>query len=121
MGFFSKMMNKVGGVYIKQLVQDFVKVMMDVSMYDNQQIDNPYLTDNALDRIIEHLDTDYFERKNFRSLESKFDSVAAYWVQLRLERPLGINTPEDDLLREYIERVRPFFMKTKAGVIQKLK
>lgn len=121
MGFFSKMMNKGGSWHIEQLVQDCIKEMMGASMLDNQQVDNQYLTDNTLDLMIEHLNTDYFKGKNYRSLESKFNSVVTYWVLLKLGRSLNLKSNEDELLMECIEKVKPFFMKTKAGVTQKLK
>ena len=90
--------------------------MMSASMYDNQQVNNPYLTDNTLDLMIEHLNTSYFKSKEYRSLELKFDSVVRYWVQIKLGRPLDFNSSEYELLMESIEKVRPYFMKTEAGL-----
>jgi hypothetical protein len=115
------MLNKAGDWHMKQLIQDCIKEMMNASMYDNQQIDNPYLTDNTLDLMIEHLDPSYFKDKKYRSLELKFDSVVRYWVQIRLGRILNFESDEHDKMMESIDKVRPYFMKTEAGVVQKLK
>jgi hypothetical protein len=121
MGFFSKMMNKAGSWHVKQLVQDCIKEMMKVSMCDNQQVNNPYLTDSTLDLMIEHLNAGYLKSPKYKSLETKFDNVVRCWVERNLGRPLDIESDDYDVLDESIEKVRPYFMKTEAGVIQKLK
>ncbi len=121
MGFFSKMMNKAGSWHVKQLVQDCIKEMMEASMYDNQQVNNPYLTDNTLDLMIEHNKFNYLKKQKFKSLESKFNSVVQFWVRIKLGRDLDFESDDYEILFDSIEKVRPYFMKTKAGVIQKLK
>lgn len=121
MGFFSKMMNKAGSWHVKQLVQDCIKEMMSVSMSVNQQVNNPYLTDSTLDLMIEHLNAGYLKKYEYRSLETKFHNVVKCWVERNLGRPLDIESDDYEILDESIEKVRPYFMKTEAGVIQKLK
>lgn len=120
MGLFSKVFNKAGRWHVKQLVQDCIKEMMNVSMEVNQQIDNPYLTDSTLDLMIEHLNTNYFDGKKYKSLAAKFNSLVTYWVQIKLGRPMDTNNDFEELM-ESIEKVRPYFMTTEAGVVQKLK
>ena len=121
MGFFSKMMNKAGSWHVKQLVQDCIKEMMKASMYDNQQVNNPYLTDNTLDLMIEHYKSNYLKNQKFKSLESKFNNVVQLWVRIKLGRDLDVESDDYEVLFDSIEKIRPYFMKTEAGVIQKLK
>jgi hypothetical protein len=121
MGFFSKMMNKAGSWHVKQLVQDCIKEMMSASMYINQQINNPYLTDSTLDLMIEHNKFNYLKKQKFKNLESKFDNVVQFWVRTKLGRDLDLESDDYEVLFDSIEKVRLYFMKTEAGVIQKLK
>lgn len=120
MGFFSKMMNKAGSWHVKQLVQDCIKEMMSVSMSVNRQVNNPYLTDSTLDLMIEHLNAGYLKKYEYRNLETKFHNVVKCWVERNLGTPLDIESDDYEILDESIEKVRPYFMKTEAGVIQKL-
>jgi cobalamin biosynthesis Co2+ chelatase CbiK len=121
MGFFSKMMNKAGSWHVKQLVQDCIKEMMEASMYDNQQVNNPYPTDNTLNLMIEHNKFKYLKNQKFKNLESKFNSVVQLWVRIKLGRDLDVESDDYEVLFDSIEKVRPYFMKTESGVTQKLK
>jgi len=119
MGILSSTFNKMGHWHIRQLVKDCTKIIIKLSMHEVDQKNNPYLTDSALDLLIEQGQYSTLKGRKFASLKEKFTKCVLIYVVRNLGRDSA--SGEMGTVSEEIEKYWPIFMTTKDGVQQRLK
>jgi len=80
MGILSSTFNKMGHWHIRQLVKDCTKIIIKLSMHEVDQKNNPYLTDSALDLLIEQGQYSTLKGRKFASLKEKFTKCVLIYV-----------------------------------------
>lgn len=121
MGILSSMFNKMGHWHVRQLVKDCAKLIIEASMHVYNQKNNPYLTDSALDSLIEHGHFDVMQNNEYQSLKEKFTDFIKFFVWRNLGRDIDYISGESVTLYDEIEKVWPILMVTKDGIQQELK
>jgi len=121
MGIFSSMFNKMGHWHIKQLVKEGADNIMNASMQDYQQKDNPYLIDLALDLLIDHGSFKIMKAKSYSELKDKFKDYMSFYVVRNLGRDMDHLSGDHEAMVNEIEKYWPVFKTTKDGVDQTLR
>ena len=117
MGIFSKM----GHWHVRRLARDCTKLIIDASMHEYNQKNNPYLTDSALDLLIAQGQYTAMEGKYFKDLHFKYIGFVCCYVSRNLGRNIDHQSGEMDTLHEEIEKCWPIVKTTTDGVQQRLK
>jgi len=121
MGLFSSMLGKAGHWHIRQLVKDCTKLITNASMSNHEPKGNPYLTDYALDLLIQRGCYATMKEASYENLRDKFSQFVQLYVVRNLGRDIDWLEGEVDTIHEEVNKYWPIFMATKDGTRQKIK
>ncbi len=121
MSFFDSMFGKMGHRHIRQLAKDCSKLIIKASMSEYKQLNNPYLTDSALNLLIKHNQYSLMKEKTYENLKDKFSDFFNFYIVRNIRRDLDWLSGENCTIDEEVERYWPVFMATKQGITQIIK